>query len=58
MLLVVVSLGILAALIVTAGVMDLRARRIRRRISVDPQGVLNARRVNSSRDELYGSGGG
>jgi len=49
-LLLVVSLGVLVALIVTAAVMDVRARRRRRRISVDPQGVLDARRRNQARD--------
>lgn len=56
--LVIVSLGILVALIVTAAVMDLRARRTRRRLTVDPTAVLDARRHNSSRDDLYGSQGG
>ena len=56
--LVIVSVGVLVALVVTAAVMDFRARRTRRRISVDPTAVLDARRRNSSRDDLYGSGGG
>lgn len=53
----VVAIGILLVLIVTAAVMDIRARRTRRRISVDPDGVLDARRINQPRGDLYGSGG-
>lgn len=56
--LVIVSVGILVALIVTAAVMDIRARRGRHRLSVDPTAVLDARRRNSSRDNLHGSQGG
>ena len=56
--LLIVSVGILAVLIVTAAVMDLRARRTRRRISVDPTAVLDARRRKSSRDDLHSSNGG
>jgi hypothetical protein len=56
--LVIVSVGILLALIVTAAVMDVRARRTRRRLSVDPTAVRDARRENSARDDLYGSQGG
>ena len=56
--LVIVSVAILVALIVTAAVMDVRARRTRRRLSVDPTAVLDARRGNSARDDLYGSHGG
>jgi len=53
----IVTIAILVVLVVVAAVMDLRARRTRRRISVDPTAVLDARRRNSSRDQLYGSGG-
>jgi hypothetical protein len=56
--LVVVSIGVLVALVIAAAIIDLRARRFRRRISVDPDAVLDARRRNSSRDDLYGSHGG
>ena len=56
--LLVVSVGILVALVVAAAVMDLRARRTRRRIAVDATSALDARRRNSSRDDLHGSHGG
>jgi hypothetical protein len=54
--LVIVSVGVLVVLIVTAAVMDLRARRSRRRISVDPAGVLDARRINEARGDLHNPG--
>ena len=54
--LVIVSVGILVALIVTAAVMDFRARRTRRRLSVDRTAVLDARRINQARSEQYGVG--
>ncbi len=52
----IVSLGVLAALIVTAAVMDLKARRSRRRLSVDQREVHDARRLNQSRGNLYSHG--
>lgn len=54
--LVVVSVGILVALIITAAVMDVRARRRRHRLSVDSGAVLDARRINQARSEQYGVG--
>ena len=56
--LIIVSVGVLVVLIGTAAVMDIRARRRGHRLSVDPTAVLDARRGNSSRDDLYGSQGG
>lgn len=53
---VIVSVGILLALIVTAAVMDISARRRRRRLSVDSGTVLDARRINQARSEQYGVG--
>ena len=56
--LVVVSLGILVALIVTAAVLDLRARRTRSRTYVDHRDVRDARRLNESRGNMYDHGSG
>ena len=56
--LVITSLGILVALIVTAAVMDLRARRNRRAITVDSGAILDARRRHDSRGNMYDHGGG
>ena len=56
--LVVVSLGILVALIVTAAVLDLRARRTRSRTYVDQRDVRAARRLNASRGNMYDHGSG
>jgi hypothetical protein len=54
--LVVLSVGVLLALIVTAAVMDFKARRRRHRLSVDSGTVLDARRINQARGEQYGGG--
>lgn len=54
----VISLGILVALIVTAAVLDLKARRTRSRTYVDQRDVHNARRLNDSRGNMYEQGGG
>ena len=56
--LLIVTVGVLVILIGTAAVMDFKARCRRHRLSVDPTAVLDARRRNSSRDDLYGSSGG
>lgn len=52
---VFVSIGVLVALIVTAGVMDLRARQRRGRLRVDGQAAVDARRDNSARGDIYGA---
>ena len=52
----VVSLGILVALIVTAAVMDLRARRNRRAINVDSDAALDGRRLHGARGDMYDQG--
>jgi hypothetical protein len=54
--LVIVSVGILLVLIGAAVVMDVKARRRRRRLSVDSGAVLDARRINHARSEQYGVG--
>ena len=54
--LLIVSVGILLVLIGTAAVMDVKARRRRHRLSVDPTAVLDARRINQARGEQYGVG--
>ncbi len=56
--LVVGSLAILAGLVVAAAVIDLKARRTRRRIDVDPASVRDARRINDARGSMYGRGDG
>ena len=55
--LLIVTVGGPVVLTGTAAVMDVGARR-RRRLSVHPTAVLDARRGSSSRDDLYDSKGG
>lgn len=52
----IVSVGILLALIVTAAVIDLKSRRVRRRIAIDPATVRDARRINAARADQYDPG--
>jgi len=56
--LVIVSLGVLVALIIAAAVLDLRARRTRSRTYVDQRDVHDARRLNESRGNMYDHGTG
>ena len=49
----VVSLGILGALIVTAAVMDLRAHRAGRSITVDSDAAVDGRRLHGARGDMH-----
>jgi hypothetical protein len=52
----IVTLGILAVLIGTGAVMDLRARRTRRRLSVDDRAANDHRRTVDGRSTFYDGG--
>lgn len=54
---VIVSIGILVAIVVAAAVIDLRARRSRQRLSIDTDAARDGRRLNQARADMYGMRG-
>ena len=58
MLIVILALAVVAGLIVTAAVIDLKARRRKVRYDVDPGSVRDHRRTTDGQTGLYPGGGG
>ena len=58
MLVLIVSVGILVALVVTLTVMDRRERRTRELIALEESGMLDARRRSDATGKRWGRGHG
>jgi len=55
---VILALAVVAGLVVTAAVIDLKARRRKVRYDVDPGSVRDHRRTTDGQTGLYPGGGG
>lgn len=53
----VLVIAVVAGLVVTAGVIDLKARRRKVRYNVDPGSVRDHRRISDARSSMYQNGG-
>ncbi|CAA9265082.1 MAG: hypothetical protein AVDCRST_MAG41-2533 [uncultured Corynebacteriales bacterium] len=58
MFFLIALLALLGGLVVTAGVIDWKARRRKTRYSIDPGTVQDHRRISDARSNMYSSGGG